>query len=99
MFGMLVSFKKLKAAGIAGSLLNWSFDYLNNRKQRMTFSGVKSYWNSLKADVPQGSILGLLLFLLYINDIVKDNGSNISLFADDTKKVREKSRECHNHIP
>ena len=50
----------------------------------MTFSCVKSYWNSLKADVPQGSIFGLLLFLLYINDIVKDNGSNIRLFADDT---------------
>ena len=50
----------------------------------MTFSGVKSYWNSLKAGVPKGSILGPLLFLLYINDIVKDIGSNIRLFADDT---------------
>ena len=76
--------QKLKAAGIAGSLLNWFIDYLSNRKQRVTFSGVKSYWNSLKAGVPQGSILGPLLFLLYINDIVKDIGSNIRLFADDT---------------
>ena len=50
----------------------------------MTFSGVKSYWNSLKAGVPQRYILGPLLLLLYINDIVKDIGSNIRLFSDDT---------------
>ena len=76
--------QKLKAAGIAGNLLNWFIDYLSNRKQRVTFSVVKSYWNSLKAGVPQGSIIGALLFLLYINDIVKDIGSNIRLFADET---------------
>ena len=76
--------QKLKAAGIEGSLLNWFIDYRSNRKQRVTFSGVKSYWNSLKAGVPHGSILGPLLFLLYINAIVKDIGSNIRLFADDT---------------
>ena len=52
----------------------------------MTFSGVKSNWNSLKAGAPQGSILGPLLFLLCINDIVKDIGSNIRLFADDTSQ-------------
>ena len=64
--------------------MNWFIDYLSNRKHRVTFSVVKSYWNSLKAGVPQGSILGALLFLLYINDIVKDIGSNIRPFADDT---------------
>ena len=52
----------------------------------MTFSVVKSYWNSLKAGVPQASILWSLLFLLYINDIVKDIGSNIRLFPDDTSR-------------
>ena len=76
--------QKLKAAGIAGILLNYFIDYLSNRKQWVTFSCVKSYLNSLKAGVPQGSILGPLLFLLYINDIVKDICSNIHLFTDDT---------------
>ena len=47
-------------------------------------SGVKSTWNYIKVGVPQGYILGHLLFLLYISDIVTAIGSNIRLFADDT---------------
>lgn len=75
---------KLEAAGISGSLLHWFRSYLSNRKQRVVLPGVQSEWRSVRAGVPQGSILGPLLFLLFINDIVEDINSNIRLFADDT---------------
>ncbi|MCG8113032.1 MAG: reverse transcriptase domain-containing protein [Candidatus Thiodiazotropha taylori] len=75
---------KLERAGITGSLLQWFTNYLDNRKQRVVLPGASSEWTSIKAGVPQGSILGPLLFLLYINDIVEDINSSIRLFADDT---------------
>ena len=75
---------KLKSAGVSGSLLTWfSDDYLNDRKQRVVLPGASSSWTSVKAGVPQVSILGPLLFLLNINDIVEDINSSIRLFADD----------------
>ena len=75
---------KLHSVGISGSLLQWFTDYLYNRKQRVVIPGVTSNWSSVEAGVPQGSILGPLLFLLYINDIVESINSSIRLFADDT---------------
>ena len=75
---------KLRAAGISGRQLKWFVSYLENRKQRVVLPGGKSNWEYIHAGVPQGSILGPLLFLLYINDIVNEIGSNIRLFADDT---------------
>ena len=74
----------LSSVGISGSLLQWFTDYLNNRQQRVVLPGTASNWTSLKAGVPQGSILGPLLFLVYINDIVENIHSSIRLFADDT---------------
>ena len=75
---------KLRAAGISDSLLSWFSSYLSERRQRVILPGTQSDWNFIQAGVPQGSIIGPLLFLLYINDIVNDIGSNIRLFADDT---------------
>ena len=75
---------KLRAAGISGQILKWFVSYLENRKQRVVLPGGESGWNYIHAGVPQDSILGPLLFLLYINDIVNEIGSNIRLFADDT---------------
>ena len=75
---------KLEAAGISGNLLLWFRSYLTNRKQRVVLPGAESEWTYIRVGVPQGSILGPLLFLLFINDIVKNIGSNIRLFADDT---------------
>ena len=75
---------KLKSVGLSGSLLGWFQNYLSDRKQRVVLPGGSSTWVSINAGVPQGSILGPLLFLIYINDIVKDINSIIRLFADDT---------------
>lgn len=75
---------KLNAAGIQGSLLNWFKDYLNNRKQAVVIKGQISDFHTIHAGVPQGSVLGPLLFLIYINDIVLNLQSLIKLFADDT---------------
>ena len=60
------------------------FNYLSERRQRVVLPGAISDWVYIKAGVPQGYILGPLLFLIFINDIVNDIGSNIRLFADDT---------------
>ena len=75
---------KIKTVGISGSVLLWFIDYLDNRKQIVVLPAVCSNWTSVNAGVPQGFILGLLLFLLYINDNVEDIRSCIRLFADDT---------------
>ena len=73
---------KLEAAGISGNLLLWFRSYLTNRKQRVVLPGAESEWTYIHASVPQGSILGPLLFLLFINDILKDIGSKIRLFCE-----------------
>ena len=75
---------KLRAAGISGNLLDWFTKYLFKRRQRVVLPGVEPLWTFIKAGVPQGSILGPLLFLLFINDIMNEIHANIRLFADDT---------------
>lgn len=75
---------KLRSIGISGSLLDWISDYLQDRIQRVCVKGSLSSWKKIFAGVPQGSILGPLLFLIFINDIVNNIGTNIRLFADDT---------------
>ena len=75
---------KLKQSGISGNLLDTITDFLNSRKQRVTLNGQFSSWTSTGALVPQGSILGPLLFLIYINDLFDDLITNIKLYADDT---------------
>ena len=59
-------------------------DFLDNRTQRVILNGQYSSWAKVEAGVPQGSILGPLLFLIYINDLSDNLASNPKLFADDT---------------
>ena len=80
-FGLLY---KLEAIGISGNLLTWFSSYLSHRRQRVVLPGASSDWAEVKAGVPQGSILGPLLFLIFINDIVNNINADIRLFADDT---------------
>ena len=77
---------KLRFYGITGPLYNWFESYLTARKQRVVINGQASRWCSVTSGVPQGSILGPALFIMYINDIVNCiNHSCISLYADDSK--------------
>jgi len=82
---------KLKLYGIGGRLLDWFANYLNQRYQRVVINGASSSWLPVTSGVPQGSILGPLLFLLYINDLPDMLSKNTlcAIFADDTKLYRE----------
>ena len=75
---------KLEAAGIRGQLLEWFRDYMTNPMQTAVIKGEKSCVNRVMSGVPRGSVLGPLLFLIYINDIVNDIPSVIKLFVHDT---------------
>ena len=78
---------KLRCMGIEGRLFDWICDYLTDRRIRVVINGQKSDWSYPNAGVPQGSILGPLLFLVFINDITEGIESDIHLFADDTSLV------------
>ena len=75
---------KLKSYGISGPLLILIKSFLTNRFQRVVLNGQTSNWKNILAGVPQGSILGPLFFLNFINDIPEGIQSNIKIFADDT---------------
>ena len=79
---------KLQENGISGNFYKVLKHFLTTRKQRVVLNGQSSSWNNVKAGVPQGSILGLLLFLIYINDLADGLSSNTKLFADDTSFFR-----------
>ena len=69
---------------------NFFKNYLNNRKQRADLNGFSSDYSSIDSGVPQGSVLGPLLFLIYINDLEKNIKSNVNFFADDYSLFRSK---------
>lgn len=82
--------QKLQEYGFGGRLLQWFNSYLTNRQQRVTVLGATSNTLPVTSGVPQGSILGPALFLLYVNDLPDAiKSSSVSMFADDTKIFKE----------
>jgi len=79
---------KLKGYGIGGLLLKWIHDFLTNRKMRVVLNGHKTDWAAVLSGVPQGSVLGPLLFFIYVNEIPDIIESSVKMFADDTKLWR-----------
>ena len=78
---------KLKAHSIGAGIIDWIEQWLTDRRQRVVVDGEVSNWKSVLSRLPQRSVLGPLLFLIYIND---DNiTSNVLKFADDTKLFRK----------
>ena len=83
---------KLRQNGIDGKLLQWLKSYLTNRKQKNTLKSCASTIKSILEGVPQGSVIGPLSFLVYINDIAKQLLSLTRLFADDSSLFYAASR-------
>ena len=77
--------KKLEALGIGGKILEWIKGFLKDRKQQVKVDGVVSEWKEVISGIPQGSVLGPTLFVMFINDMPDVTESICKLFADDAK--------------
>ena len=78
---------KLAAVGIDGMVLEWIKFFLNNRKQRVVMGDCLTEWVEVKSGVPQGSVLGPILFLIFINDLPDKIINQCRLYADDNKVI------------
>ena len=76
---------KLKGYGIKGKIYDWIKDFLSNRRQRAVINGKFSHWIHVKSGIPQSSVLGPILFLIFINDLPDVLNCCMKLFVDDAK--------------
>ena len=77
--------KKLEAYDIAGRVWGWIQSFLTGREQRVVVNGAKSQWTKVLSGIPQGSVLGPILFVIFINDLPDVVQNSVKLFADDAK--------------
>ena len=79
---------KLKALGITGRLARWIHSFLSRRKQKIVVDGITSKDTDVTSGVPEGTVLGPLLFLIYISDIGQNISSSKKVYVDDTKLIK-----------
>ena len=79
---------KLRGYGIDGAVLEWIRSLLMERRQRVCIRDVKSSWSEVRSGIPQGTSLGSILFVIYINDLPDVIASYVFMYADDTKIFR-----------
>ena len=89
---------KLQAYRVGGKVLRWIQSFLHGRRQRVAVEGSHSGWVEVSSGIPQGSVLGPVLFLIFINDLPGVVESTARLFADDTKLYRELHCDNGRHL-
>ena len=80
--------EKMKSLGITGKLIKWLTSFLTGRKQRVVVNKAHSNWKPVISGIPQGSVLGPIMFVMYINDLPEVTESEVYMYADDTKLMR-----------
>ena len=88
---------KLNSYGIGYYTLRWIYAFLSDRLQQVNVNGTNSEWANIKNGIPQGSVLGPIPFVLYINDLPENIVSNVYMFADDTKVFKTMTSPNDQH--